>query len=347
MAADLKVAVIGLGYFSQFHLGAWQSDPLIGHVAATDLNPDRRVWAEETYDVAVFHTVAALLAAADFDIVDIVAPPPAHKALVLQSLRAGRIIVCQKPFCTSLEEATEVAAAAKAAGAKLVIHENFRFQPWHRTTKAVLEADGLGQIFQAQFNLRPGDGRGADAYLSRQPAFRSMERLLIHETGVHFVDLFQWLFGDITSVYADLTQLNPAIKAEDSGLLVMEHASGARSTFDGNRLSDHITDNPRRTMGEMWVEGEKGTLRLDGQGQVFIRAFGDRNERHIPHSMPVDEETFGGGCVANLCRHVSAAAVGQGALENEATDYLSVIKATDAAYRSDAAGKKIHLQQES
>lgn len=343
MAADLKVAVIGLGYFSQFHLGAWLSDPLVGHVAASDLNPDRRSWARENFDAKIYDDTVSLIGSDDFDIVDIVAPPSTHKALVLQSLRAGRVIVCQKPFCTSLAEAEEVAAAAKAIGAKLVIHENFRFQPWYRTLKTVLDADGLGQIYQAQFYLRPGDGRGADAYLSRQPAFRTMERLLIHETGVHFVDLFQWLFGDITSVYADLKQLNPAIAAEDAGILIMDHTSGARSVFDGNRLSDHDTDNPRRTMGEMWVEGEKGSLRLDGQGHLYFRAFGARDERHIPQSMPVDEATFGGGCVANLCRHVSAAVAGQGALENEAHAYLSVIKATDAAYQSDAQGRKILL----
>ena len=41
-------------------------------------------------------------------------------------------------------------------------------------------------------------------------------------------------------------------------------ASGATGLFDGNRLNDHVAANPRRTMGEGWLEGSGGVLRLDG-----------------------------------------------------------------------------------
>ena len=39
---------------------------------------------------------------------------------------------------------------------------------------------------------------------------------------------------------------------------------GARAMFDGNRLADHKAENRRLTMGEMLIEGSKGTLRLNG-----------------------------------------------------------------------------------
>ncbi|MEM1064906.1 MAG: Gfo/Idh/MocA family oxidoreductase, partial [Pseudomonadota bacterium] len=203
----LKVAVIGLGYFSSFHLAAWAEDSRVVVSGATDLDPARRAAAAEAHGVRVFNDTATLLAEAP-DIVDIVAPPPAHSALVGAASAPGRVVICQKPFCTSPGEAAAVAAAAEAAGATLIIHENFRFQPWHRTLKAELEASAIGRVFQARFALRPGDGQGADAYAARQPAFRTMPRLLIHETGVHFIDLFRWLFGEIESVYADLRRLN-------------------------------------------------------------------------------------------------------------------------------------------
>ena len=170
-----------------------------------------------------------------------------------------------------------------------------------------------------------------------------MKRLMIHETGVHFVDLFGWLFGEVTKVYADLRRLNPAIAGEDAGLLVLNHASGAQSVLDGNRLSDHATDNPRRTMGEMLIEGEKGSLRLDGFGQLWFRAFGQGEEVSVPLVADVDEGSFGGGCVAALIQHVVAAARGDGRLENRAREYLSVLRVSEAAYRSASSGKKIVL----
>lgn len=142
----LTVAVIGLGYFSQFHLNAWQDDPRVARIVTTDLSEARRVWAQQTFDVDVFESVAAAMTAADADIVDIVAPPHAHVELIEACLRPGRIIVCQKPFCTSLTEAKAVVTQAAKVGCRIVIHENFRFQPWHRTIKAFLDADKMGDV---------------------------------------------------------------------------------------------------------------------------------------------------------------------------------------------------------
>ena len=338
---SLKVAVIGLGYFSAFHLEAWRALDGIEVVAAFDPNTDRCVWAAETYGIPVARDLAAALGAAP-DIVDIVAPPPAHAKLLRAAMAPGRVLICQKPFCTSIAEAEAVTAEAESMGARIVIHENFRFQPWHRAIKAVLDAGRLGQVYSARFDLRPGDGRGADAYLARQPAFQTMERLLIHETGVHFVDLFRWMFGDIKAMYADLRQLNPVIKGEDAVLLVLEHEGGVRAVFDGNRLSDHATDMPRRTMGEMVIEGEGGTLSLDGYGVVRLRAFGTQESEIIPLPFAPDE-SFGGGCVAALIAHVVEARRGGGACENEARAYLPVMRATEAAYHSAATGARVVL----
>lgn len=335
-----KVAVIGLGYFSAFHVEAWRAQAGADVVAAYDPDPERRAWAAATYGVPVVEAAETAMEGAD--IVDIVAPPPAHADLLRAGFAQGRVLICQKPFCTSVEEAEAVTAEAEAAGARIVIHENFRFQPWHRTMKAVLEAGDLGEVYSAQFNLRPGDGRGARAYLDRQPAFQTMERLLIHETGVHFVDLFRWLFGEIRAVYADLRQLNPALKGEDAGLLVLEHDGGVRAVFDGNRLGDHATDMPRRTMGEMVIEGAGGTLTLDGYGVVRLRRFGAAQAEIVPLCAAPDE-SFGGGCVAALIGHVVGALQAGRPFENEARDYLPVMRAVEAAYLSAQTGARVDV----
>lgn len=308
-------------------------------VAATDLESVRRDWAHSVYGIPVVETLKAALSKTP-EVVDIIAPPPAHAGLVQASLAPGRVIICQKPFCTSYEEASIITAEAGAAGARLVIHENFRFQPWHRTIKSALDSGRMGEVYSARFALRPGDGRGPDAYLDRQPAFQTMPRLLIHETGVHFIDLFRWLFGEITDVYADLRQLNPVLAGEDAGTLILTHKNGAQSHFEGNRLADHATDAPRRTMGEMEIIGTGGTLTLDGYGKVQFRSFGTETAENIPLIAEPDD-SFGGGCVAALNAHVVAALMGKGSFENEAKDYLPAIALTDLAYRSNAEGRKL------
>lgn len=334
---ELRVAIAGLGYFSQFHLSAWAAQPDVQLVGACDPT------ARPELPCPCYDTLPALLAATQPDLIDIVAPPAAHAELIRASLADGRWIICQKPFARDLNEAQTLTKMAEAANTCLVIHENFRFQPWYRALKDFLASGQMGQVYQARFALRPGDGRGAEAYLARQPAFQTMPRLLIHETGVHFIDLFRWLFGDVTSVYADLTRLNPHIKGEDSGVLIMDHVTGTRSIFDGNRLSDHIAENPRKTMGDLQVEGEGGTVTLDGTGALWFRPFGTQSVQAISNPYPVDDASFGGGCVAALIDHVAHAWQTGQTPDNVAGTYLDVVRASAAAYRSADTGQKIQL----
>ncbi len=334
----LNVVVAGLGYFSQFHLSAWQANPNTNVVAACDPIVTRHASAG---DIPVFKTLPEALASADVDIVDIIAPPAAHAPLICEALAEGRTLICQKPFTTSLDVAEKMTANAEGAGTTLVIHENFRFQPWYRSLKAFLDSGRMGQIYQAHFALRPGDGRGPSAYMSRQPFFRQMPRLLLHETGVHFVDLFRWLFGDIESVYADIKRLNPAIAGEDSGVMILTHASGERSIFDGNRLSDTGAENPRKTMGQLTLEGEGGTVTLSPEGELHFRPFDERQAELLPDAYPVDDKSFGGGCVAALIDHVVEARLAGAEPENTARHYLHIVKACEAAYASAAEGRRI------
>jgi len=267
----LKVGVVGLGYFAQLHLDAWQAIDEVELLAITDQDPEKVAAVAQERGVTGVSGLAELLAAQGaLDILDLVVPPAAHESLILQALDKVPLIICQKPFCASLSIARNVAKTAQQSNSTLLVHENFRFQPWFRTLKHWLDAGSMGEVFQARFALRPGDGRGADAYLARQPGFQTMKRLLLHETGVHYMDVLPWLFGEVHSIYAQINKFNPVIAGEDAGMFILEHASGVRSVFDGNRLADHVAENTRLTMGEMVIEGEAGTVTLDGSGAGML-----------------------------------------------------------------------------
>ncbi|MBX2879451.1 MAG: Gfo/Idh/MocA family oxidoreductase [Granulosicoccus sp.] len=342
---ELRVAVIGLGYFSQFHLDAWNASTDVKLVAVCD--PDQTTLNDicSRYDVPGFNEAADLFNQCDPDIVDIVAPPDAHEKLVKLATRKDRLLVCQKPFCSSLAIAEATATEVDKAGARLIIHENFRFQPWYRTLKEVLDSGELGTVYQCRFDLRPGDGRGTDAYLARQPAFQNMQQFLVRETGVHFIDLFRWMFGDIETVYADLRQLNPAISGEDAGNLIFNHENGVVSVLDGNRLSDHAAENHRMTMGELTINAEHATVRLDGNGKLWKRPFQSNEEHAVTLTHTVDPSSFGGGCVNALIQHVIKARLGKGSLENDVANYLPVMRVADACYESNNRGEKIMVKK--
>ncbi len=252
----LKVAVAGTGYFSRFHFDAWSRLPEVRLVAVCSLDPAGLVDAAARHLIPrQFADVGAMLDATTPDLLDIVTPPAAHLSILKEAARRGVDVICQKPLGGDLETARAMVRIAQGAGITFVAHENFRFQPWYREARRLLDAGALGDVYNLAFRLRPGDGQGPRAYLDRQPYFQQMSRFLIHETAIHMIDTFRFLLGEVSGVFARLRRLNPHIQGEDAGVVLFDFASGAAGMFDGNRLVDFVADNPRLTMGEMLLEG--------------------------------------------------------------------------------------------
>ena len=60
-----------------------------------------------------------------------------------------------------------------------------------------------------------------------------------------------------------------------AAMLLYVHSCGSTcKPHAGNRLADHKAENRRLTMGEMLIEGSEGTLRLDGDGALWLRSHG-------------------------------------------------------------------------
>lgn len=339
--ARRKIAVAGSGYFSQFHYDAWRRLNVdVAGICSLDV-PSATTIAADFDNPPIFEDFTEMLDNVQPELVDIATPPPTHLAFIKAAAERGIDIICQKPFTLSLAEASEAVTIAEEADVMLVVHENFRFQPWFREIHKLLAADIIGTPYQVSFRLRPGDGQGPDAYLGRQPYFQKMERFLVHETAIHLIDVFRYLFGEVENVTAELSQLNPVIAGEDAATILFRFANGTRGLFDGNRLSDHIAENRRLTMGEMMVEGQKGTLRLNGDGGLFFRAHGDNEETAIDYHW--ENKGFGGDCVFALQAHVLEYMNKRGSLMNTAREYLANLRIEEAIYRSDEMSARVKL----
>lgn len=337
----IRVASLGAGYFARFQIGAWGRLAGAQVVAVGDLDADaRRIGAGLAPGAAAQTDLAALLLH-EPDLLDIATPPASHAEMVRAALGRVPTIVCQKPFCTDLAEACAVATEAENTDTRLIVHENFRFQPWYRELARLVHGDLIGATRQARVTLRPGDGTGDDAYLARQPYFRQMPRFLIRETGIHHIDVLRFLLGEPHALYADLRRENPVIAGEDAGLVIFEFDGGVRAVFDGNRTLDHAADNLRLTMGEMEIEGIDGELRLDGTGRIRSRARGSKDWTAQEYAF--EDKDFGGNCVELFQAHVLRALAGEEPFETQATDYLRNLELEAAVYDSAAQGRRLEV----
>ena len=343
MPKTLRVAVVGAGYFSQFHLDAWTRIEGAQVVGICDLpgNANAKAMSEAFGSPPIFDDLATMIAIAKPDLLDLVTPPAVHKQQVALAAAAGLPVICQKPIAPTLAESIETVALAEAAGILMVVHENFRFQPWYRKIKAMLDQGFLGRLHRIGFRLRPGDGQGPSAYLDRQPYFQKMERLLINETAVHLIDTFRYLMGPVISVTCETQRLNPVIAGEDAAYILFRFANGTAGLFDGNRLNSVPSDNPRLTMGELFVEGERGQVHLDGFARIRFHPHGSATEE--PVSFTFNDHGFGGDCCYALCRHVYEHLRNGGPVENTGREYLETLAIAEACYRSAEEGRRIEL----
>lgn len=341
-ARPRRVAVVGAGYFAPFQLDGWQRLAGVELVALCDLDAGRRQALGDRFQLRkLYEDCSAMLAAERPDVLDIITPPPTHAALCALAFERGIDVICQKPLAPTLAEAEQLVAAAHSAGCRLIVHENWRFQPWYREVYRLIAAGQLGdRIHRLSFRLRTGDGWPADAYLARQPYFRSMPRLLIYETGIHFIDTFRYLAGEVVRVYARLQRLHPELVGEDAGLVVFDFANGATGLLDANRYNEPNTDDPRYTFGTLLLEGSAGSLRLYEDGRLTLQPLGEA-ESAVDYQPP--RRNFAGDCVFAAQQHFLQALVTGQPAETEGQAYLRNLYIQEAIYRSAHTGQSVEL----
>lgn len=167
-----------------------------------------------------------------------------------------------------------------------------------------------------------------------------MERFLVHETAIHFIDTFGLLMGEVKRVFASLRHMNPHIVGEDAGHILFDFYDGTTGLYDANRLNDHVTDYHLRTVGEMWLEGSDGILRLDGSGRLWFRPHHGEDKEHL---YSWQDKNFGGDCAYRTQVHILEHFTEGTALQNSGRDYLRNCQIEEAVYRSSEEGRWIDL----
>ena len=336
----LKGVGIGSGYFAGFQYRAWNRIPEV-EIAAI-CNRDRSKADPIMSECGIWKHYAdyrEMLNREKPDFVDIITPPAIHLEMCKEAADRDIDIICQKPLAPTYAEAVEIVELCRKAGVRFMVHENWRFQPWYREIKKLIENNKIGHVHYIYFRSRMGDGWGENAYIPRQPYFREYPRLLVFENGIHFIDTFRFLKGEIKTVYARMRRLNPVIKGEDFAIVNFEFESGDLALWDANRYNQPNYENPRYTFGEMLAEGTEGSLRLYNDGTITIQKLGEKEVRHFYLHHNID---FSGDCVYVTQRHFIDRLLSGDEFETNGTDYLRSLAVQEAVYKSAASDSVVN-----
>src|SRR6202035_3543658 len=98
--AKVRVGLVGCGFVSELHMYAYERvygvDAAVTAVAARG---DHVVAFAKKHGIgAIYRTFEDLLADRDIDVVDICTPPMLHATMIVAAVRAGKHVICEKPF---------------------------------------------------------------------------------------------------------------------------------------------------------------------------------------------------------------------------------------------------------
>jgi len=147
----MRIGIVGAGWMGHEHTTAWRNNAPRGTVVAVaDASSERaRHLAGTLPDAAVrtFADLPAMLSDGEIDAVDICLPHHLHTQAILQAARAGVAILCEKPVCTTLDDAATIGATLAEAGVTFMAAHNQLFQPSLVEAKRLLASGALGRPF--------------------------------------------------------------------------------------------------------------------------------------------------------------------------------------------------------
>src|SRR5262249_40853043 len=268
--------LIGCGYVSQFHLDALTRQTRGRLTAVCDIDL-AKAKAACRYGVCTAYTNAAeMLERERPDFVEICTRPESHLPLVRLAADHGTHVLCQKPIAPTLDELREMMAACDQAGARFMVHENFRRRRWNLRLKEELDASRLGTPFRLCLNLHDQRCLKANG-LAEQPYFFDMPRLILYQIGPHAIDFARFLFGEPERVFAVTKHIGPQ-RGEDQAHVVLWFPGTRTAHLDLSWVTAPRNARPEWGLHDTWIEGDRGTLRTRADGQLEWLPIGGPSE---------------------------------------------------------------------
>jgi UDP-N-acetylglucosamine 3-dehydrogenase len=255
------IGIIGLGGISTWgHLPGYLDIPRECRVVAMcDKVPESVESKATLYNARAYTDYEKLLQDPEVEAVDIVLPHYLHAKVALAAIEAGKHVLVEKPFTTTVEEADSVITAAKDRGVKLMVAENTRFVDAYIVARKLLDRKVIGEICFVRTYIGGSEmPRLRDPKNWRGKAATAGGGVLL-DAGVHSFYLVQWMVGAIRAVQASTTNFLPdlPIDVEDNATGTLKFENGALGNFS---LTD-TTEAPWTEILELY--GVNGSLKVD------------------------------------------------------------------------------------
>ena len=250
MADAVRWGIFGAGKIARAFATALKDVPdavLAGVAARSQDKAD--AFGHEFGALASYGSFEALLANPDIDLVYIGTPHPQHAANASMALRAGKGVLCEKPFTMNLREAEQVVTLARSKRLFLMEAMWTRYLPAYQEVKRILASGEIGTPRQVVADFGFAATFGPEHRLF-DPALGGGALL---DLGIYPLSIAAGLMGPVTEIRAQ-AEMGPTGVDVQTGF-TLKHEGGGMSVCSCSLLA--------RTPAELTVSGERGQVRMN------------------------------------------------------------------------------------
>ena len=271
MGKKIKVGILGLGRAGRFmHAPELALFPDFYELTAgCDHAADRRENLPEQFKNAkIYSDYADMLKDPDVEMVTVATRNADHTPHALQALEAGKMVVVDKPFAVSLEQAESLLAASKRYPGKLFLRCNRRFEPAFQMLNSILDSGILGDISMIKIHRHPGYVRRFD-----WQTLSEFKGGMFNNWGPHFVDqALQLLRSPVKDIWCNLQHRVSGGDADDQVKLVLTAGNGCVADIEISTVAVLYSN-----MYEIW--GSRGGLAIPADGQTVKLRYLDPEQK--------------------------------------------------------------------
>ena len=254
----MKFSIIGCGNIAKKHVHCIKNLPGASLVGFSDIDPEILISSKKIWDAPGFLEYNEMINVTNPDVVVVLTSSGSHASIVKSiSPLVSRIIV-EKPLSLRIDDATQMIDSCKQNDTQLSVVKQNRFNLPITYIKKLIEEKAFGKIFLGSIRMRWS--RSQEYYDSAEwrGTWKHDGGVLANQ-GIHFVDMIQWLMGDVESVFAQSINAALNIEAEDTLISTVKFKNGALATFEFTTATQ-----PKDIEGSISILGTKGTAYIGG-----------------------------------------------------------------------------------
>ncbi len=196
--------------------------------------------AEQYPDVRIVRSVEELLSIESVRLIVIATPNDTHYPLARQCLTAGRDVLVDKPFTSTLAEAVSLVEFARQCGRLLTAYQNRRFDGDFQAIRQLVAGGALGRIVRFETNydrFRPQLRAGAWREKSGPGTG------ILFDLGPHLIDHALVLLGLPEAITADVRMERDNAVTDDAFDILLHYPGGLRAVLRSTMLA--VSPRPR------------------------------------------------------------------------------------------------------